>query len=76
MLRKAEKKIARAQRRVSRKLKGSNNRGKAKLKAARVHTKVRRQRADFTHQEFPPEMTKDPLARAWQVRGVFVFGVR
>jgi putative transposase len=41
--------IARAQRAVDRKKKGSNNRGKAKLRVTRLHRKVRRQRDHFLH---------------------------
>jgi putative transposase len=40
----ALKRLARAQRAVSRRKKGSNNRDKAKLRVARLHRKVRRQR--------------------------------
>ena len=48
--RKMEKKLAKAQRRLSRKKKGSHNRGKAKAKVARVHAKIANQRRDFLHQ--------------------------
>jgi len=48
-LRKGKKKICRAQRRLSRKVKGSKNRTKARLRVARAHRKVRRQREDFQH---------------------------
>jgi putative transposase len=44
------KRLARAQRTVSRRKKGSKNREKAKLKVARLHRKVRRQREHFVHQ--------------------------
>jgi putative transposase len=47
--RKSEKKLARLQRRFSRKKKGSNNRGKAKAKVARLHDKIANQRRDFLH---------------------------
>ena len=47
--RKSEKKLARLQRRLSRKKKGSNNRGKAKTKATRLHDKIANQRKDFLH---------------------------
>jgi|HubBroStandDraft_1064217.scaffolds.fasta_scaffold00958_3 putative transposase len=43
------KRLARAQRTVSRRKKGSKNREKAKLRAARIHRKVRRQRDHFLH---------------------------
>jgi putative transposase len=43
------KRLARAQRVVSRRKKGSKNREKAKLKVAKLHRKVRRQREHFVH---------------------------
>ncbi|MER6947138.1 transposase [Nonomuraea sp. NPDC000554] len=43
------KNLARYQRRMARKQRGSNNRNKAKAKVARAHTKVRDARADFLH---------------------------
>ncbi|AFZ37946.1 transposase, IS605 OrfB family [Stanieria cyanosphaera PCC 7437] len=46
-LRKAEKKLKRLQRSLSRKRGGSNNRSKARQKLARQHLKVSRQRKDF-----------------------------
>jgi putative transposase len=46
-LRKSEKALARLQRRVSRKIKGSNKRKKAVNKLGRKHLKVSRQRKDF-----------------------------
>lgn len=48
-LRSAEKRLARAQRSLSRKKKGSRNRGKARLRVARIHSKVARQRLDHAH---------------------------
>ncbi len=48
---KAQRRLARLQRRLSRKGKGSANRGKAKLKLQAAHDKVARQRADFCHKE-------------------------
>ena len=42
--------LARAQKNLSRKKKGSANRKKAALRVARVHRKVTRQRAHFVHQ--------------------------
>jgi putative transposase len=47
--RKAEKQLAKAQRRVSRRKKGSNRRKKAIAQCAKRHQKVRRQRTDFHH---------------------------
>jgi len=46
---KSEKKLARLQRQLSRKSIGSNNRNKARVKAACVHEKVTNQRGDFLH---------------------------
>jgi len=48
---KSEKRLARYQRRLSRKSKGSNNRRKAILKTARVHNKIANQRTDFMHKQ-------------------------
>jgi putative transposase len=45
--RKGEKKMKQAQRRVSRKTKGSNNRRKARQKLGKRHLKISRQRKDF-----------------------------
>src|SRR5215472_13548583 len=47
LLRKAEKKIKRLSRRLSRKHKGSKNRNKARKRLAKAHLKVSRQRKDF-----------------------------
>jgi putative transposase len=48
-LRRAEKKLKRLQRELSRKTKGSRNRHKARRKVARQHSKVTDQRHDFHH---------------------------
>lgn len=48
LFRKAERALRRAQRMLTRKVKGSNNRKKARLKLAHKHLKVQRQRKDFT----------------------------
>jgi len=45
----AERKLKRLQRRLSRKVKGSKNRGKARFRLARQHLKVANQRSDFLH---------------------------
>jgi putative transposase len=49
-LRKSEKKLKAAQRKLSRKKLGSNNRNKARLKVARIHNKIKNQRKDFINQ--------------------------
>lgn len=46
-LRRYERKLAREQRRLSRKVKGSKNRGRQRLRVARVHERVANQRRDF-----------------------------
>jgi putative transposase len=48
-LRNAEGKLVRAQRKLSRKKKGSANRKKARLRVARLHEHVTNQRKDFLH---------------------------
>ena len=47
--RKYEKKLAKLQRRLAKKTKGSNRREKAKLKVARLHAKIADARRDFLH---------------------------
>ncbi|WP_234021101.1 RNA-guided endonuclease InsQ/TnpB family protein [Streptomyces sp. 142MFCol3.1] len=49
-LRRAEKKLKKAQQALSRKAKGTNNRGKARLKVARAHARVADARREFHHQ--------------------------
>ena len=48
-LRQSEEKLIKAQRQLSRKKKGSNNRNKQRIKVARIHRTIRNQRKDFTH---------------------------
>ncbi|WP_426365449.1 RNA-guided endonuclease InsQ/TnpB family protein [Streptomyces sp. E-08] len=50
LLRRAEKKLKKAQRNLSRKAKGSNNRDKARIKVARAHARVADARREFHHQ--------------------------
>ena len=49
-LRRAEKKLKKAQRDLSRKAKGSRNRDKARIKVARAHARVADARREFHHQ--------------------------
>jgi len=49
-LRKSEVKLAKAQRSLSRRTKGSSRYEKQRLKVARLHEKIANQRADFLHQ--------------------------
>ncbi len=44
-----EKKLAKAQRRHAKKIKGSKNRNKARLKVARIHARIRDRRRDYQH---------------------------
>ena len=48
-LRKSEKRLAKLQKDLSRKVKGSNNRYKARLKLAKLNQKIANQRKDFLH---------------------------
>ena len=48
-LRKSEKKLAKLQKDLSRKTKGSNNRYKERIKVAKLHQKIANQRKDFLH---------------------------
>ncbi|HBF2207842.1 TPA: transposase [Clostridioides difficile] len=48
-LRKSEKRLAKLQRDLARKKKGSNNRHKARLKVAKLYEKISNQRKDFLH---------------------------
>lgn len=50
-LEKSQARLAHAQRVVSRRVKGSKNREKAKIRVMRIHRKVRRQREHFLHVE-------------------------
>jgi putative transposase len=44
-----EKKLKKIQKKLSRKVKGSKNRNKVRLKLARLHEKIRNQKLDFLH---------------------------
>ena len=46
---KSQKKLAKVQKRLSRRVKGSKRRNKQRIKVAKVHRKIRRQRDDFLH---------------------------
>lgn len=46
---KTQKRLARAQRTLSRRKKGSRSRAKARLRVAKLYRKVERQRDDFLH---------------------------
>jgi putative transposase len=48
-LAKSQKKLAKLQRQLSRKAKGSKNRGKSRVKVARLHEKISNQRGDVLH---------------------------
>ena len=48
-LEREERKLRRAQQALARKVKGSNNRRKARLRVARIHARIADQRRDFLH---------------------------
>ncbi|KKM70559.1 hypothetical protein LCGC14_1439510 [marine sediment metagenome] len=48
---KAEKRVKKIQKKLSKKQKGSNNRKKAIIKVAKVHEKIKNKRNDFLHKE-------------------------
>ena len=48
---KSEKKLARAQRRLSKRTKGSSNYNKQKQKLSKIHAKISNQRIDFLQNE-------------------------
>jgi putative transposase len=48
-LKRSEKKLTREQKRLSRRVKGSNNRNKQRTIVARTHRRIREQRDDFLH---------------------------
>lgn len=48
-LRHSENKLTKAQKSLSNKKKGSNNRNKQRIKVAKIHRKIRNQRLDFNH---------------------------
>jgi putative transposase len=50
-LRRAERKLRKAQQALTRKVKGSSNRAKARIKVARVHARVADTRRDWLHKE-------------------------
>ena len=50
-LRKAEKRLAQAQRKISKRQKGSHNREKQRLRVAVLHEKIANQRRDFLHKK-------------------------
>lgn len=56
--RKYEKKLAKEQRSLSRKVKGSNNRNKQRIKVAKVHEKIVNSRKDF-HQKLSTDIVRN-----------------
>ena len=56
--RKYEKKLAKEQRRLSRKVHGSNNRNKQRIKVAKVHEKIVNSRKDF-HQKLSTDIVRN-----------------
>ncbi|MGD1216882.1 RNA-guided endonuclease InsQ/TnpB family protein [Streptomyces krungchingensis] len=71
-LRRAEKKLRRLQRELSRKIKGSRNRAKARIKVARQHARVADRRRDF-HHKASTQIIRDN--QAVYVEDLAVFGL-
>ena len=59
--RKLDKKLAKEQRRLSRKKKGSNNRAKQKIKVAKVHEKIANKRKDHLHKVSAKMISKNQV---------------
>ncbi len=57
-LKRRERKLARLQRRLSKKKKGSANRRKARIKVAKLHIKIKRQREDF-HKKLARQLARE-----------------
>lgn len=62
--RKAEVRLAKAQRLLSRKQKGSKNRVKARLKVARVHARITDSRKDWSHKLTTKLMSENQMVSA------------
>jgi putative transposase len=67
-------KLRRANRRLSRKQKGSNNRSKSRLKLAHVHEKIANRRKDFLH-KLTSQMTNENQVDTWVVETLNVKGM-
>ena len=65
-LRKTEKQLTKAQRELSRKKKGSNNRYKARLKVAKLHEKIANQRKDFLH-KLSTKLIRENQTILWKI---------
>ncbi|MFJ5827672.1 RNA-guided endonuclease InsQ/TnpB family protein [Streptomyces sp. NPDC093089] len=65
-LRRAEKKLKKAQRTLSRKARGSNNRDKARIGVARAHARVADARREFRHRLSTRIIRSSARTRRWQ----------
>jgi putative transposase len=70
-IKRAEKKLRRAQRRLSRRVKGSRNRDKQRRKVARVHEKVANRRKDFL-QKTTPRLVADNQSDSFAIEDLAV----
>ena len=69
-LRRAERKLRKAQKALSRKATGSRNRDKARVKMARVHAKVADARRDWLHKESTRIIRENQAVYVEDLRGV------
>jgi len=73
-LKKSERKLKRQQRWLSRKIKGSKNRNKQRMKIALVHEKITNQRSDFLH-KFSYELTHEKQVNSIAIEDLNVKGM-
>ena len=74
VLSKYERKLTRYQRRLSKKRKGSHNRGKARLKVALIHEKIANVRMDFIH-KLTHELVNDSQVDLFALEDLNVSGM-
>ncbi|MDK2948971.1 MAG: putative transposase [Patescibacteria group bacterium] len=73
-LKKSERKLKRQQRWLSRKIKGSKNRNKQRIKVALIHEKINNQRSDFLH-KFSYELTHEKQVSSIAIEDLNVKGM-
>jgi len=73
-LKKSERKLKRQQRWLSRKIKGSKNRNKQRIKVALIHEKINNQRSDFLH-KFSHQLTHENQVSSIAIEDLSVKGM-
>lgn len=73
-LKKSERKLKRQQRWLSRKIKGSKNRNKQRIKVALIHEKINNQRSDFLH-KFSHQLTHENQVSSIAIEDLNVKGM-